>query len=334
MILHPGILALLGGGLLVAALLAAGAVLAGRILAGWDPQSSSERQLELERRTLLVASLVKAALVFEAGSALLFVLTAEAIHPLFTGAMCATGTLNAHPAGWAALGLKLAMLLAASVWLALHALDARTPDLALTRPKFLALFLLAPLAVAEWAAMAAFFAGLEPQRITSCCGSLFGADIGVASGLSALPAAVMGPALGGLVALYAATFWASDRWSGGWRLVHGGTGLLLGNLALPAVLSFLAPLVYALPTHHCPFDMLQGHYRFIGYPLYTGLFGAILTALLPALFWPFKSRATVAVVYEEVMRRWTRRGAVCMAVFATAAAWPVFGNMQLWPHLP
>ena len=334
MILHPGILALLAGGLLVAAMLAVGAALAGRILAGWDPGSSSERQLELERRTLLVAALVKAALAFEAGSALLFVLTAEAIHPQFTGAMCATGAFNAHPAGWPALALKLAMLMAASVWLAFHALDGRTPDLALTRPKFLALFLLAPLAFAEWLAMAAFFTGLEPKHITSCCGSLFGADAGVASGVSALPAVLMGPALGGLVLLYAGTFWASNRWSGPWRLAHGGTGLLLANLALPAVLSFLSPLIYALPTHHCPFDMLQGHYRYVGYPIYAGLFGAVLAALLPALFWPFRIRPSVAAVYEEAARRWTRGGMLCMGLFVAAAAWPVFRGIRLWPFLP
>ena len=74
MILHPGVLGLLIGGVLVAAMMVSGSLIGLSILRNWDPSSSSERQLALERRTYLVSVLVGVALWIEIGSALLFVL--------------------------------------------------------------------------------------------------------------------------------------------------------------------------------------------------------------------------------------------------------------------
>ena len=107
MILNPGILALLLGATISFLMLLYATVLGLKILRRWDRQSSSELQLQLERLTYLVSSLVNYAFGFEVVSGLLFVYTLEEIHPLFVGAMCATGSLNANQIGWAALLVKL-----------------------------------------------------------------------------------------------------------------------------------------------------------------------------------------------------------------------------------
>ncbi len=113
---------------MVAALMVTGSVVGLRILRTWDPSSSSENQLALERRTYLVSALVGVALWIEIGSALLFVHTVEDLHELFVGAMCATGSLNANPIGWWVLATKAAMVLLFPVWLALNGLDQRAGD--------------------------------------------------------------------------------------------------------------------------------------------------------------------------------------------------------------
>jgi len=40
-----------------------------------------------------------------------------------------------------------------------------------------------------------------------------------------------------------------------------------------AILSFISVYFYELPTHHCPFCILQKEYGYVGYPLYLTLFG-------------------------------------------------------------
>ena len=62
MILHPGVLALLGGSVVALAMLVAACRVGLQVLRHWDFTSSSERQLRLERRTFLVSSLASLAL--------------------------------------------------------------------------------------------------------------------------------------------------------------------------------------------------------------------------------------------------------------------------------
>ena len=96
MIQHPGILALLLASGLVSLLLTAAGWQGFRILRGWNLQSGSEGQLDLERRTYLVSTLVTNALVIEILSLFLFIFTADGLHAQFVGAMCAAGSLSAN----------------------------------------------------------------------------------------------------------------------------------------------------------------------------------------------------------------------------------------------
>ena len=52
-------------------------------------------------------------------------------------------------------------------------------------------------------------------------------------------------------------------------------------VSLAAMVSFISPYVYEMPSHHCPFDVLQSGYHWIGYPLYLLLGGG--TPMVPAL---------------------------------------------------
>jgi hypothetical protein len=50
-------------------------------------------------------------------------------------------------------------------------------------------------------------------------------------------------------------------------------------VSVAALISFIAVYFNELPTHHCPFCILQREYGYVGYPLYVTLFsGAICGA--------------------------------------------------------
>jgi hypothetical protein len=331
-ILHPGILALLFGGTLVLAMLLYASGLAVGILRRWDFSSSSEAQLALERKTYLASTLVQYALGFEMLSLLLFVFTLDEIHPLFVGAMCATGVLNAAPWGWAALWVKILVFFAAALWVALNHLDTRAEDIPLTRMKFSALLLLAPLVAAELLLQAAFFLALRPELITSCCGSLFSAEGGgVAAELAGLPAAPMIAAFYGSALLFLGSGLGCRIWGSAWlRRLFALAAAILFPVGLAAIVSFISLYIYELPTHHCPFDLLQKNYGFIGYPLYLGLFGATLFGLLPGLFRPLRRIPSLGRSLAAMEGRWIRLALALALLFLLLAAWPmVFGEFRL-----
>ena len=117
MIQHPGILALLVASGIVSLLLAAAGWQGFRILLGWDLHSGSEVQLDLERRTYLVSTLVANALLIQILSLFLFIFTADGLHNQFVGAMCAAGSLAVNAYGYPTLLMKVATCLLAGVWL-------------------------------------------------------------------------------------------------------------------------------------------------------------------------------------------------------------------------
>lgn len=303
MILQPAVLALLGSSLLVGALLAHSAAWAARILQGWDLASGSERQLRLERRTHLVSTVVGYVLVFELASLFLYVFTADALAPLFTGAMCAAGSLHANRWGYPVLLLKILAFVLAGLWLVLNRADALGHDYPLLKVKYRFLLVLVPVVLLEMALQAAYFAGLRPEVITSCCGSLFGAGgRGFGSDLAGVPPRLAGGAF--LLLLVGAVasgvlFRRSGR--GGWML--GASSLLVLPVGLAAVVSWLSPYVYELPTHHCPFCLLQREYHWIGYPLYAALLGGSLTGVGVGVLMPFTSVPSLALPLPAYQRR-------------------------------
>src|SRR5512147_2844595 len=136
MVLQPGIIALVLGSGITLLLLTYAAGLGVKILKNWDIESSSEGQLALERKTYLVSTLVRYGLFFEIVSAFLFIYTADDLHNLLVGAMCATGSLNANSFGFPALYAKIMVFFISAAWIAIDSLDNRAEDYPLTKRKY------------------------------------------------------------------------------------------------------------------------------------------------------------------------------------------------------
>jgi len=50
--------------------------------------------------------------------------------------------------------------------------------------------------------------------------------------------------------------------------------VLFFAVSLWAITVFFSSYIYKMPSHRCPFDILQPEYNYIGYPLYLSLFAA------------------------------------------------------------
>ncbi|QWV93943.1 hypothetical protein KP004_01765 [Geomonas oryzisoli] len=330
MILDPFILALLVSSLLISimTLYACGHGIV--ILRRWDITSGSELQLVLERRTYLISTVVRCLLAFQLASLFLYLHTADSMYHLFTGAMCAAGTLSAHWLGYPTLLLKLASFFLAGIWLILNHADEQGYDYPLIRPKYLLLLLLAPMVTVETVAQAGFFAGLQPDIITSCCGSLFNSNAsGIAAGLASPPPLPM------LALFYTSTAMTLGtgirfclRNTGGYLFA----GMSATNLVvtLVAVVSVISLYFYELPSHHCPFCLLQKEYGFAGYPVYILLLAAAVSGVGVGALHPFRGRTTLSEILPPLQRKLAVIALTALVIFTGAVTWQiVVSNLSL-----
>ena len=94
-------------------------------------------------------------------------------------------------------------------------------------------------------------------------------------------------------------FWRRER--GGYLLASLSALALLVGIA--AIVAFVSPYVYELPTHHCPFCLLQREYGYVGYALYAALLGATVGGVGVGALMPFRSMESLAQAVPAIQRR-------------------------------
>ncbi len=60
-------------------------------------------------------------------------------------------------------------------------------------------------------------------------------------------------------------------------------------VSLASIISFISVYYYELPTHHCPFCILQKEYGYAGYCLYLALLGGAISGMGVGVLMPFKT---------------------------------------------
>jgi hypothetical protein len=326
MIINPAIIALVSGSLLITAFAFYALAAALRILRHWDIRSGSEGQLVLERKTYLISTIFSYLLGFELFSLFLFVYTADNIHDLFVGAMCAAGSLNVNDYGYVTLVLKILVFIFCGVWLIINHADNQAHDYPLIRPKYKLLILLTVMIGLETFFQTNYFMGLRADVITSCCGTLFSEETkSIAGEIAGLPP------YGTRIVFYLAVILTLRV--GIHVLVTGRGAAVFGLLAgvttvvsVAAVISFISLYYYQLPTHHCPFCLLQKDYHYIGYPLYLSLFLAAITGLGAGAIERLKAPPSLAAVLPALQKRLCLISMAAFLTFALIATYPMIFN--------
>jgi hypothetical protein len=322
-VLHPNVLTLLLSSALICFMVVLSAGYGWQIVRRWDIHSGSELQLSLERKTYLVSTLLSYAMAFQLASLFLYIYTANALAGYFVGAMCAAGTLNATPYGFPVLLLKTANFLLAGVWLILNHADGQGYDYPLIRKKYALLLAMAPLLLAEAVLQAMHFLGMESDVITSCCGSLFSVNAkGVVSEVAAISPK---PAIAAFYAVMAILLCAGTLF---WRKERGGyflAGWTVAGLAvsLVALVSFVCLYFYELPTHHCPFCILQREYGYVGYPLYLALFAGSVSGVGVGALMPCRGIRSISGTVPRVQRLLALLTVISFGLFAAISTWPI-----------
>jgi hypothetical protein len=333
MILHPAVLALLVGSVLTSCMLLYAFIYGIQIVARWDIKSGSELQLSLERRTYLISTILSYTLAFQLFSLFLFIYTADSLHSLFTGAMCAAGTLNVNKFGYPLLIIKIANFMLAGLWLIINHADTRGYDYPLIKVKYALLIAIAPLVFVESFFLFAFFTGLHADVITSCCGSLFSLDKpGIAGDLAALPSGPMELAFyAGMVATAISGLYFYLKGRGGY--LFSLVSFVTFIVSVASLISFICLYFYELPTHHCPFCILQEEYGYIGYALYIFLMVGGVAGMGTGALQPFGKLGSMTRVIPAIQKRLTVLNLILYLLFTLTVTYQLlFSSLRIWSN--
>jgi hypothetical protein len=323
LILNPAIIALISSSLLITAYAVYASTIGFQILGRWDIKSGSEGQLILERKTYLISTLLAYLFGLSLFSLFLFIYTADHVHNLFVGAMCAAGSLNVNKYGYPALVMKSINFFLCGVWLIINYTDNKGLDYPLVQVKYKLLIVITALLAFETFLIINYFLHLQPNVITSCCGTLFSTDAAsIAGGIASLPS------IPAKVLFYLSVVLALR--SGIHFLVTGRAVRVFAYLStwlyifsFAAIISFISLYFYELPTHHCPFDLLQRDYNYIGYPLYLSLFAAGITGAGAGVIDRFKDAPSLKSALPGLQKKLCLFAMIGYTVFTLIATYPM-----------
>ena len=323
MILNPAIIALITSSLLITAYAVYASVIGFQILGRWDIKSGSQGQLVLERKTYLISTLLAYLFGLSLFSLFLFIYTADHVHNLFVGAMCAAGSLNVNQYGYPALVIKIVNFFLCGIWLIINFADNKGLDYPLIRIKYKLLIVITTLLALETFLVINYFMALKPNVITSCCGTLFSTDAeSIAAGLASLPS-VPAKVLFYLSVVLTLRSGIHFLVTGKAARVFAYFSTWLFVFSFVAVISFISLYFYELPTHHCPFDLLQWEYDYIGYPLYLFLFSAGITGAGAGVIDRFKDASSLKSVIPGLQKRLCLFSMIGYTVFTLIATYPM-----------
>lgn len=233
----------------------------------WDSDATSLLQYRLEKESYLVGLIIKYIFMLKVPLFLFFIYTCDTLSGIITGAMCAAGVVNSVDFGLFLLLFKLLNLYLFGFWLLLHVRDVESELQPYIRQKSLFFGIAFFFFVAEIVLEILFFTSLNISKIVSCCGTLFSAS--TQSSLSFLFLMENW--------MIVSFFYASFVLMLVGFMVKNSAVYLFSNLlflffAIVSLILFFSTYVYELPTHHCPFCLLQSDYYGVGYFLYATLF--------------------------------------------------------------
>jgi hypothetical protein len=108
-----------------------------------------------------------------------------------------------------------------------------------------------------------------------------------------------------------------------WFYLRGRGGALFAVLsavqfvvALTAVISVISLYIYQMPSHHCPFCILQGEYHYVGYPVYIAILTAAITGVGAGWLSHYRGIASLQEALPGLQRNLALTALVSLALLA------------------
>jgi len=238
-----------------------------KIIRYYDKNSTSSFQYTLEKKSYLVATIVKFIFYIKLPLFVFFIFTLDKISVILPGAMCGAGVVNATEYGVYLIFLKLLNLYLFAYWLVLNSEDMNSQEQKYLKLKFKvfvgAFFLL----LFEIFLETLMFSSIDLKSLVDCCGAIFSTTDAtyLSKMIGAQPEILLSLFYGSFLSI-AFLYLIKNRY------LYSIANLFFIIISLITLIAFFGTYIYELPTHHCPFCLLQKEYHYIGYFLYIFLF--------------------------------------------------------------
>jgi hypothetical protein len=311
-------------GAVATVLFAYAAIVGARVQRYAHVETATEGRLSIERHFELASTLLRVAAALQVFSTIVSIVAADRLSGSLRGAMCGYGVLGQNRWGWWSLGVGLVASLASAVVLQILSLDGRVRGLDLMRSLSVACVALAPLVALDWGLSIAWLTKLDLSVVASCCSTTFDSARrdGTLFWQGPRLAAAWGAALGVPAAIGVALF-ARRRPARARVGLSGAATLAIVPLAIGAVVLEVAPHVYQVPEHLCPFCLFKADAYFIGYPLLGAIFLAATWGLGGALAAGLSTGTHAREAFPAFARSRMGRQAVAWAFAFILGAVPV-----------
>ncbi len=243
----------------------------------FDFNSFSEYQYSLEKRGYFIVVATNFLWSFKLFLFLFFVYTIDELSTIIPGAMCGAGVIYENSYGIILLGIRLVTLFFLTLFLALNHFDLKAKNYPYFKLKMWVISISSILVLAELVLDVSYFSAINLQEVVSCCSGLYGNFEGQNPlpfnlNLKMLLALFNLTLIIAIIAMYANSF------------VSIISFILFFYLAYYSVVYFFGLYIYELPTHKCPFCMLQKEYNYIGYFLWLSLIFGVFVGLISNVF--------------------------------------------------
>ncbi len=238
-----------------------------KIVRSYDANKTTQKQYELEKKSYLSATIIKFIFYVKVPLFLFFIYTLDSLSSLLPGAMCAAGVVKATSYGTPLLFLKILNLYVFAFWIALNSEDMKYEHQPYLKQKFLLFCVAYFLLIAEIILEGVMFFSMDANSVVDCCGKIFSTTSAtyMAEILGAAPSLLLS-LFYGIFTLMILFYMLKNRY------IYAVLNILYLIIALITLIAFFGTYIYELPTHHCPFCLLQSDYNYIGYFLYIILF--------------------------------------------------------------
>ncbi|WP_455757832.1 hypothetical protein [Sulfurimonas sp.] len=239
------------------------------ILKNYKAGETTTLQYSLEKKSYLVSVVISVSFSIKILLLIFFVYLLDELSFIIPGAMCGAGVISSNEYGEPLLFLKLVILLLSSLWLVLNKKDLLEPTSPYFKKKmfyFIAIYILFFL---EFILSLKFFILIDTQSLVLCCASIYTEDLSsnpLPFNMSKLQLIFL------FYTLYCMLMLSAYKKQ---KVLLLFLSFVFVYLSYYAIVYFFSAYIYELPTHKCPFCMLQMEYNYIGYFIYISLSIAI-----------------------------------------------------------
>lgn len=234
------------------------------LLKNYKKDDKSTLHYQLEKKSYLLVSIISISIIIKLLLTPFFFNTLNTLSTLIPGAMCSAGVVSANEFGTPTIVIKVVTLLLALLWLTINKKDERTPNQPYFRVKLYLYILLYIFITIEIYLELHFFSNLVTDSPVLCCSTLYTQKSQAFLLTLGTPTLLLIFTLLFFLVVLANYF---KR-----RYLSAFLATLFVYVSYYALVYFFATYIYELPTHKCPYCMLQKDYYFIGYFIYFTLF--------------------------------------------------------------